>query len=131
MLHTHPSSLMRGVSGDDPEDGARSGGPRQRLVTVRRGGSAPALGALRPGPEARPAQNRHGGAPRGGRPSPRDARRLASAWRVRNTPNGCLASTRRSFGAPPPLISGARSKGNKTWAQKRAAGTKKRVLFDK
>src|SRR5262249_5299398 len=36
-------------------------------------------------------------------------------------PNGCLASIRTSLGAPPPLDSGARSKGNKTRAQKRAA----------
>src|SRR5262245_39725469 len=32
---------MRGVSGGDPEDGARSGSRRPGLGTVRRGGSAP------------------------------------------------------------------------------------------
>src|SRR5262245_26348349 len=34
---------MRGVSGGDPADGARSGVPRRRLATARRWGSAPAL----------------------------------------------------------------------------------------
>src|SRR5207249_9560256 len=70
-----------------------------RLVTARPGRPwDPARRALGPGceelavtdpdaspvREARPrAQNRHGGAPRGERPTPRDARRLTSAWRVR------------------------------------------------
>src|SRR5436309_13723723 len=51
------------------------------------------------------AQNRHGGAPGGERPALWDARRLDRrlACRVTCRPNGCLASTRTSLGAPPPL----------------------------
>src|SRR3981081_2888073 len=41
------SSLMRGVSGDDPEGGAGSGVPRPRLVTADSGGPGPRLGALK------------------------------------------------------------------------------------
>src|SRR5882757_10470868 len=78
------SSLMRGVSGDDPEGGAGSGVPRPRLVTAASGGWGPRppgtttwlRGARCTDPqemaemEARPpAQNRHGGAPKGARPS--------------------------------------------------------------
>src|SRR5438876_11052516 len=113
-----------------------------RLVTARLGRPrTPARRALGPGceelavtdpdaspvREARPrAQNRHGGAPRGERPSPRDARRLTSAWRVRNTPNGCLASTRRSFGAPPTPHSGCAKRKANPGRKKRAAGTRSR-----
>src|SRR5262249_22623560 len=56
-----------------------------------------------PETEARPrVKNRHGGAPRGERPTPRDARRLARrlACRVMCTPNGCRC-TRTFLGAPP------------------------------
>src|SRR5947208_11507176 len=86
------------------EDGARSGVPRCAAGNRSpREAPDPALRALGPGceelavtdpdaspvREARPrAQNRHGGAPRGERPSPRDARRLTSAWRVRTRPTG-------------------------------------------
>src|SRR5205809_6225794 len=58
------------------------------------------------------AQNRHGGAPGGERPALRDARRLVRrlACRVTCRPNGCLASTRTSLGAPPPLIGGSEAK---------------------
>jgi hypothetical protein len=90
-MDSHPRSL-RGVSGDDPEGGARSGVLRRRLVTVRPGrpGTPPARhydlaarsslhGSGRQLPavvgrrapketEARPrVKNRHGGAPRGRR----------------------------------------------------------------
>src|SRR5882757_10129204 len=69
------SSLMRGVSGDDPEGGAGSGVPRPRLVTAFPEGSGPRppgittwlRGVRCTDPqemaemEARPrAQNRHG-----------------------------------------------------------------------
>jgi hypothetical protein len=75
VLHYVLSSLMRGVSGDDPEGGARIGVPRPRLVTVVSEGSGPRppgtttwlRGARCTDPqemaemEARPqAQNRHG-----------------------------------------------------------------------
>src|SRR5439155_20245612 len=76
------------------------------------------------------AQNRHGGAPGGERPALWDARRLVRrlACRVTCRPNGCLASTRTSLGAPPPLIGGKRSESFKTRAQKRAAGTRRCCL---
>src|SRR5258705_6259875 len=32
---------MRGISGDDPEGGARRGVPRRRLITARPGGTGP------------------------------------------------------------------------------------------
>src|SRR4029077_6707740 len=103
MLTTHrsyatrfPSSLMRGVSGDDPEGGAGSGVLRPRLVTAGSGGPGhrpPGMttwlrgaslhgsgGNAGDGSEARPpAENRHGGAPRGERPASWDAPRLTRA----------------------------------------------------
>src|SRR5436305_5874912 len=74
------------------------------------------------------AQNRHGGAPGGERPALWDARRLARrlACRVTCRPNGCLASTRTSLGAPPPLIGG--SEASKPGRRKRAAGTEEVLL---
>src|SRR5215510_5465883 len=80
-----------------PECGARCGVLRLRLVTAPREVRDTARQALRPGCEehrctgcggnaadgsAAPAVNRHGGAPRGERPTLLDARRLASAWRA-------------------------------------------------
>src|SRR5262250_3736273 len=53
--------------------------------------------------EARPpAENRHGGAPRGERPTSLDAWRLASAWPAasRAGPDGCRC-IRAPVGAPP------------------------------
>src|SRR5262249_33016401 len=44
-------------------------------------------------------------------------------------PNGCLASTETSLGAPPPLNSGARSKESKTPGAKTRRGNEG-VLFD-
>src|SRR5712671_5542704 len=106
-MTSYPCS-MRGVSGDDPEGGAGSGVPRLRLVTARLGrlwGPRPPgtttwlRGARCTDPqemaemEARPpAQNRHGGAPRGARPSGFEGRgvlrkrpgppRDTSTWRL-------------------------------------------------
>src|SRR6266513_324072 len=115
---------------------------RRRLVTVGTGRPRdPVRRALRPGCEelaarirskcrrrkrGTGAQNRHGGAPRGER-LPRDARRLARrlACRVKARP------PERYLGAPPPLIRVREATTSKTRAQKRAAGTKKHVLFDK
>src|SRR5215472_2004125 len=79
------------------------------------------------------AQNRHGGAPRGGRPASWDARRPARclACRVTCRPNRCLASTGTSLGAPPPPKFGCAKQKIKPRRKKRAAGTKKHVLLDK
>src|SRR5438132_8311335 len=104
---------------------------RRRLVTVRTGRPRdPARQALRPGCEelagrirskcrrrkrGTGAQNRHGGAPGGERPALWDARRLVRrlACCVTCRPNGCLASTRTSLGAPPPLFGASEAKVSK------------------
>src|SRR6266436_6313988 len=134
-MDSQPRSL-RGVSGDDPEGGARRGVLRRRLVTVRLGRlGTPPLQALRPGCEelaarirkaparrcrtagaqgdgsaAPGAQNRHGGAPRGERPASWDARRLASAWPAASCAGLTGAAAPERFSAlRPPLDSGWRS----------------------
>ena len=141
----------RGVSGDDPEGGARRGVLRRRPVTVRPGrlGTPPSrhydLGARsslhgsgrhlpavvgRRAPketEARPrVKNRHGGAPRGERPASWDARRLASAWRaaLRHAARVFRRAPERLSALRPPLDSGERSKGAKSGRRKCAAGTR-------
>src|SRR6266511_4984641 len=137
MLEDSQSRSSRGVSGGDPEGGARRGVLRRRLVTAAPGGRDPARQALRPGCEelavtdplpaeaqaeggsgersaAPGAQNRHGGAPRGERPASWDARRLARrlACRVTCTPTGVPPSTRTSLGAPPtPQPGGVKQRG--------------------
>ena len=96
MLHDFPSSLMRGVSGDDPEGGAGSGVPRlaARNRSPRKAGD-PARQALRPGCEELAVRIgrkcprwKRGPGPKSPRverrearvpPALRDARRLASA----------------------------------------------------
>src|SRR6476619_2566860 len=80
MLYRFASSLMRGVSGDDPAGGAGSGVLRRRREPLPREVRDPARRAVWPGagkslvgsgvplPETArgsPAENRHGGAPRG------------------------------------------------------------------
>ena len=130
---------LRGISGDDPEGGARRGVPRRRLITVVSGGTGPRppgtttwlRGARWTDPEQMPekeARDRSPKSPRwsaGRRASPVwDARRLARrlACRVTCRPNGCLASTRTSLGAPPPLIGASEAKVSKPGRRKRAAG---------
>ena len=105
----------------------------------------PARRALRPGreelavtdPEAIPvreARDRSPKSPRwsaGRRASPVwDARRLARrlACRVTCRPNGCLASTRTSLGAPPPLFRVSEAKKEKPGRKKCAAGTRRCCL---
>src|SRR5262245_31173241 len=114
----HPCS-SRGVFRRRSIGGARCGVLRLRLVTAPREVRGPARQALRLGceelaaraaeemlqTEARPpAINRHGGAPKGARPTLLDAGRLASARtrRVMVRPTGCRC-TRAPIGAPPPL----------------------------
>jgi hypothetical protein len=78
--------------------------------------------------EARPpAENRHGGAPRGERPASWDAPRLTSADVA-----PCKRDNRhvRLSALRPPLDRGGRDHKDTTRAQKRAAGTKQTVLFD-
>ena len=79
--------------------------------------------------EARPpAENRHGGAPRGERPASWDAPRLTRAdpSRLAN------ATTRqvRLSALRPPLQGDGREHRGRTRAQQRAAGTKNSALFD-
>src|SRR4051812_4002887 len=79
--------------------------------------------------EARPpAENRHGGAPRGERPASWDAPRLTRADPSRLA-NATTEIVRLS--ALRPLLFGSCAKGKRpTRAQQRAAGTKKCTLFD-
>src|SRR5262249_15328595 len=115
------SSLMRGVSGGDPADGARSGVPRRRLATARRWGSAPALrplygrgarSALGPIRMFSPVREKRPPGPKSPRwsaerrASPRDAGASHAPWARRSAD---AAAPARYLGAPPPLISGARS----------------------
>src|SRR6476469_7127927 len=152
MLTTHrsyatrfPSSLMRGVSGDDPEGGAGSGVLRPRLVTAGSGGPVhrpPGMttwlrgaslhgsgGNAGDGSEARPpAENRHGGAPRGERPASWDAPRLTRA-----DPSRLASATNeivRLSALRPPLQGDGRDHKDDTRAQQRAAGTNNTALFD-
>ena len=118
MLHRFASSLMRGVSGDDPDGGAGSG-VRRRRSEPRRGrsgtppagpyGRAQASRWSAPVPHCRrrqhgsPAENRHGGAPRG-RPGCNGTARVSLtrivAPRTRDTEDECACrrSIHPSFG---------------------------------
>ena len=80
--------------------------------------------------EARPpAENRHGGAPRGERPASWDAPRLTSADRSRLA--NATTDIVRLSALRPPLHSGMDAKGKaRTRAQQRAAGTNNTALFD-
>jgi len=141
----HEGACSRGT----PEYGARRGVPRRRLVTAAPGGTGPrppgtttrtrgarcdrsgarrsaSLGEL----PVREARDRSPKSPRwsaGRRASPVwDARRLVRrlACRVTCRPNGCLASTRTSLGAPPPRIRVSEATKAKPGRKKRAAGTR-------
>src|SRR5262245_4414302 len=79
--------------------------------------------------EARPpAQNRHGGAPRGER-VPLDARR-ASTSADRRAPKRATTEILRLSALRSPLMGADGKETSKTRAQERAAGTKKTALFD-
>jgi hypothetical protein len=116
----HLPRSSRGVFRRRSIGGARCGVLRLRLVTaglLGRPGAPPAghydpaarsslhgLRRIMPQTEARPpAKNRHGGAPRGERPTLLDARRLASAWPAasRAGPTDAQRSIRAPVGAPP------------------------------
>src|SRR3954451_24147880 len=130
-----PETVLKG--------GARSGVLRPRLVTAGSGGPGhrpPGMttwlrGARCTDPEARPemearppAENRHGGAPRGERPASWDAPRLTRAdGRVSQTRQQHKCACRRS--AHPSWGMDAKGKA-RTRAQQRAAGTKNTALFD-
>src|SRR5215468_10973800 len=82
-----------------------------------------------PEKEARPpAQNRHGGAPRGER-VPLDARR-ASPGTARRAPKRATTEDLRLSALRSPLVGVDGTETSKTRAQQRAAGTKKTALFD-
>src|SRR5262245_61691413 len=135
---------MRGVSGGDPADGARSGIPRRRLATARRWGTRPPA-TIRPGCEEcagtdPDVQSGEGKAP----VRPKIAtveRREASVSRETRAPHtrpGRAARHAPRVPQHPHVISALRHPSfrvreakSKTRAQKRAAGTKKHVLFDK
>src|SRR5258707_14690899 len=138
---------MRGISGDDPEGGARRGVPRRRLITARPGrhgtptarhydlaarsslygsGGNAGEGSVGPEPKIATVERREAGGP-----ALWDARGLdrCLASRVTCRPNGCLASIRTSLGAPPPLNPGERSERSKPRAQKTRRGNEE-VLCD-
>src|SRR3954451_24659853 len=130
-------------SRDDPEGGAGSGVLRPRLVTAGSGGPGhrpPGMttwlrGARCTDPEAMPemearppAENRHGGAPRGERPASRDAPRLTRADQSRLA-NATTEIVRLSA-LRPPLQGDGRDHTDTTRAQQRAAGTNNTALFD-
>src|SRR5215475_10768172 len=127
LQDSHPRS-SRGVSGDDPEGGARSGVLRRRLVTVRSGrpGTPPARhydlaarsslhgsGRQLPAVVGRRAPKETEARPRGPKPPRWSAERRASrvmgrkaprkrlAYRVMIRPTGVPPSTRTFLGAPP------------------------------
>ena len=129
----------RACSRDDPEDGARRGVLRQRLITAVPGGTGPRQpgtttrtrgarcnrsgrksGEASAGPEPKIAtvERREAGVPRHGTQGA-SPRRLAC--RVKCRPNGCLASTRRLSALRHPSIGGAKRK-SKTRAQKTRRG---------
>ena len=130
-----PETVLKG--------GAGSGVLRPRLVTAGSGGPGhrpPGMttwlrGARCTDPEAMPemearppAENRHGGAPRGERPASWDAPRLTSA-----DPSRLASATNeivRLSALRPPLQGDGRDHEDKTRAQQRVAGTKNTVLFD-
>ena len=79
--------------------------------------------------EARPpAENRHGGAPRGERPASWDAPRLTRADQSRLA--NATTDIVRLSALRPPLVRGGRERKRETRAQQRAAGTKNTALFD-
>ena len=80
--------------------------------------------------EARPpAENRHGGAPRGERPASWDAPRLTRADPSRLA-NATTEIVRLSALRPPLLRGWMRMERDQTRAQQRAAGTNNTALFD-
>src|SRR6478735_8737305 len=109
---------------------AGSGGPGHRppgTMTWLRGARCTDPEAM-PGMEARPpAENRHGGAPRGERPASWDAPRLTRADRRVSQTRQQQCACRRS--AHPSIGGWTRPQGQ-TRTQQCAAGTKKRTLFD-
>src|SRR5712692_8309655 len=122
----------RGVSGDGPVGGARRGVPRLRLVTNAPGGPGPRppgtmtwpRGARCTDPEEMPemearapAENRHGGAPRGERPRrwERKAPQQGACVPVMAREPGCLARIRCACRrSPPPSYRGGKRKSART-----------------
>src|SRR3954462_8477882 len=132
---------MEASSGDGPEGGARSGVLRPRLVTAGSGGPGhrpPGMmtwlrGARCTDPEAMPemearppAENRHGGAPRGERPASWDAPRRTRADQSLLA-NATTELVRLSALRPPLFGMDAKGKA-RTRAHKCAAGTNNTAL---
>src|SRR5258706_10278315 len=136
----------KGVLWRHPEDGARRGVLRRRLWNrcPGRHGTPPA-GHYDPDarssltdPDASPVRQardrslkppRWSAGRRASRVMGRKAPRKAPGLPRQVQAHGCLASTRTSLGAPPPLSPGERSKRKKPRAQKTRRGNGK-VLFD-
>src|SRR5215510_4086210 len=137
----------RSSEGPSPETSRRRSGEWRPAAAARNrlapGGSGPRppgtmtwlRGARCTDPEAMPekearppAQNRHGGAPRGER-VPLDARR-ASPGTARRAPKRATTEDLRLSALRSPLVGVDGTETSKTRAQQRAAGTKKTALFD-
>src|SRR5262249_49727199 len=104
-------------------------GPRPPGITTWLRGARCTDPEEMPEKEARPpAQNRHGGAPRGERVPP-DARR-ASPGADRRAPKRATTEILRLSALRSPLVGVDGKETSKTWAQHRAGEPKKRALFD-
>src|SRR5215467_8486579 len=104
-------------------------GPRPPGITTWLRGARCTDPEEMPEKEARPpAQNRHGGAPRGER-VPLDARR-ASTGTARRAPKRATTEDLRLSALRSPLVGVDGTETSKTRAQQRAVGTKKTALFD-
>jgi hypothetical protein len=93
--------------------------------------TAPLCNARRSGQGGLGANNRRGGAPRGGRPASRDVRRALRACGPTSLAcEGCRASTRAPVGAPPPShgVRRERCKARRTWASREGRGMRGRAF---
>src|SRR5262245_31740314 len=104
-------------------------GPRPPGITTWLRGARCTDPEEMPEKEARPpAQNRHGGAPRGER-VPLDARR-ASLGTARRAPKRATTGILRLSALRSPLLGWMEKRKSKTRARKRAAGTREAGLLD-
>ena len=138
MLSRFPSSLLRGVSGDDPAGGAGSGVPRRRRETAAPGGPGsrrPGLrglapthrwrlrcptaggGSVGPRPKIATVERREGSRSHRDRSAPRKRGRRASQARRRRNECACRRSTRPSSGAGPAAVATAMGSARRSVSQ--------------
>src|SRR3954454_23515124 len=129
---------MRGVSGDDPPDGARRGVPWPTVANRGAGGTGPSRPGLAIGPAGKSqrgsggtppelkrgpaAGNRHGGAPRGAIPVATGSPRVANAAsRLASVIEDPVCALRRSAA---PLVRG-RQKATRVSARRTPRGNER------